>query len=67
MKFAYIQKGNYRIGQTIDVQGKQMIVESYSHTGKNIIAHSLPGAHRFERIICVVTESTPIIEDRGFI
>lgn len=62
MKFAYIPKGNYKVGQVIEVHGKQMQIESYSHTGRNIVVHSLPGAPKFERIVCIATDNAPIAE-----
>lgn len=34
MKFAYIPKGIYTIGQIIAVNQRKLRVESYSHTGK---------------------------------
>ena len=61
MKFAFIPKAAYKIGQLIQVHGKPMQVESYTHTGKNVIVHSLEGAAKFERIVCVCTDS-PTIE-----
>jgi hypothetical protein len=61
MKFAFIPKANYSIGQIVQVHGKPMRVESYSHTGRNVIVHSLEGAARFERITCICTDS-PAIE-----
>jgi hypothetical protein len=60
MKIAHIPKANYKIGQKIKVFGKPMIVESYSHTGKNVIVVSLPKAARFERIVCIVSDNPPI-------
>lgn len=61
MKFAFIPKAEYKIGQVITVHGKPMRVESYTHTGKNVIVHSLENAPKFERIVCVRTDS-PAIE-----
>jgi hypothetical protein len=61
MKFAYIPKAEYRIGQIIQVHGKPMRVESYTHTGKNVTVHTLEGALRFERIVCICTDA-PAIE-----
>ena len=46
MKFAFIPKAQYRIGQIIKVHGKPMRVESYTHTGKNVTVHTLEGAPR---------------------
>lgn len=60
MKFAYIPKANYSIGQIISVHGKYMRVESYTHTGKNVVVHSLEGAPRFERIVCICTDAQVI-------
>ena len=62
MKFAFIQKGQYKVGQVIDVQGVQMQVESYSHTGKNVVVHSMPDAARFSRVVCICTDEQPIEE-----
>ena len=61
MKFAFIPKAQYRIGQIIQVHGKPMRVESYLHTGRNVTVHSLEGAPRFERIVCICTDK-PAIE-----
>jgi hypothetical protein len=60
MKFAHIPKAQYRIGQIIEVHGKPMRVESYSHTGKNVVVHSLENALRFERIVCICTDAQAI-------
>jgi hypothetical protein len=60
MKFAFIPKGNYKIGQIITVHGEKMRVESYTHTGKNVTVHTLLGAPRFKRIVCICTDSKPI-------
>jgi hypothetical protein len=61
MSFAFIPKGNYKIGQIITVHGEKMKVESYTHTGKNVTVHTLLGAPRFKRIVCICTDS-PAIE-----
>lgn len=61
MKFAYIPKDSYKIGQRIKVHGKPMVVESYSHTGKNIIVKSVSGATKFERLVCICTDNEPIV------
>jgi hypothetical protein len=61
MRFAYIPKGDYRIGQVLEVQGMPMRVESYSHTGRNVVVHSLQDAAKFERIVCIATDAEPII------
>jgi len=63
MKFAFIPKGQYRIGQIIEVHGKRMEVESYSHTGKNLICHTLPDADKFERAVCICTDAETIEEE----
>ena len=60
MKFAHIPKANYSIGQIISVHGKSMRVESYTHTGKNVVVHSLEGAPRFERVVCICTDAPSI-------
>lgn len=62
MKFAFIPKGVYTIGQVLSVQGRDMRVESYSHTGKNVIVTTLESAPKFERVVCVCTDSEPIEE-----
>jgi len=60
MTFAFIPKAKYTIGQVIQVHGKPMRVESYTHTGRNVVVHSLEGATRFQRIVCICTDSQPI-------
>lgn len=60
MKFAYIPKASYTIGQIITVHGKPMRVESYLHTGKNVTVTTLVGAPKFERMVCICTDSAPI-------
>ena len=62
MKFAFIPKGIYTIGQIIQWQGRKMRVESYSHTGKNVVACTLENAPRFERVVCICTDE-PSIEE----
>ena len=61
MKFAFIHKASYSIGQIIQVHGKPMRVTSYTHTGKNVTVCSLENAPRFKRIVCICTDS-PAIE-----
>ena len=61
MKFAYIPKALYTIGQIITVHGKPMRVESYLHTGKNVTVTTLVGAPKFERMVCICTDA-PAIE-----
>lgn len=60
MKFAFIPKRQYRIGEIITVHGQRMRVESYTHTGKNVTVHTLEGAPKFERIVCICTDSPSI-------
>lgn len=60
MRFAFIPKAAYKIGQTIQVQGKPMRVESFTHTGRNLAAVTLPNAPFFQRVICICTDSLPI-------
>jgi hypothetical protein len=60
MKFAFIPKAHYTIGQIIAVHGKPMRVESYTHTGKNVVVHTLEGSPRFERIVCICTDAPSI-------
>jgi len=60
MRFAFIPKAQYTIGQIIQVQGKPMRVESFTHTGRNLAAVTLPNALRFERMLCICTDSLPI-------
>ena len=67
MKFAFIPKGNYKIGQIIEVHGKPMRVESYTHTGKNVTVTTCDWVttrtkpQKFERIVCICTDA-PAIE-----
>ena len=60
MKFAFIPKSQYKIGQVITVHGKPMRVESYTHTGKNVTVHTLEGAPKFERIVCICIDAPSI-------
>jgi hypothetical protein len=61
MRFAFIPKSQYKIGQIIQVHGQSMRVESYTHTGRNITVRTLEGATKFERIICICTDSPVIL------
>jgi len=61
MKFAFIPKAQYKIGQIIQVHGQSMRVESYTHTGRNLIACTLDGAPRFQRVACICTDSPSIL------
>ena len=60
MTFAFIPKADYKIGQIIQVHGAPMRVESYTHTGRNVTAVTLPGAPRFKRITCICTDAPSI-------
>ena len=60
MRFAFIPKAQYTIGQIIKVQGRAMRVESYTHTGRNVVACTLEGAPKFERVACICTDSPAI-------
>jgi len=60
MRFAFIPKAQYKIGQVIKVQGRDMRVESYTHTGRNVIVCTLEKAPKFERIACICTDSPSI-------
>jgi hypothetical protein len=62
MRFAFIPKTQYTIGQIIEVQGRKMRVESYTHTGRNLIACTLDNAPKFERIVCIRTDLPAIQE-----
>ncbi len=63
MKFVFIPKADYRIGHIIDVPGHGwMRIESYSHTGKSVILHTLEDAKRFERVTGICTDEAPIEE-----
>ena len=61
MRFAFIPKSQYKIGQIIQVQGQPMRVESYTHTGRNITVRSLENAPKFVRIVCICTDSPVIL------
>jgi hypothetical protein len=61
MKFAFVPKADYKIGQVIQVHGKPMRVESYTHTGKNVTVHTLENAPKFERIVCICTDAPSIV------
>jgi hypothetical protein len=62
MKFSVIPKGNYKVGQDINVNGVIMMVESYAHTGRNLIAVSKRGAARFERRMIILSDEKSIEE-----
>lgn len=58
MKFAFVPKAQYRIGQVIKVHGRRAQVVSYAHTGRNIEVATMEG--KPERILCVCTDNPPI-------
>jgi len=60
MRFAFIPKSQYKIGQIIKVHGRSMRVESYTHTGRNVIVHTLENSPKFERIVCICTDAPSI-------
>lgn len=62
MKFAFIPTGHYKIGQVLNVQGREMRVESYSHTGRNVTVCTLDSAPKFERVVCICTDEEVIEE-----
>ena len=55
----YVPSGSYKIGQIIKVAGKNMKLESYTHTGRSVTVVSMPNAVRFERIVCLVEGDVP--------
>jgi hypothetical protein len=55
MRFAFIPKAQYKIGQIIQVQGRAMRVESL---GRNVIACALDNG---QHIACICTDA-PAIE-----
>ena len=61
MRFAFIPKAQYTIGQIITVHGQPMRVESYTHTGRNVTVHSLENAPKFVRMVCICTDSPVIL------
>jgi len=60
MTFAFIPKAAYKIGQIIQVHGAPMRVESFTHSGRNLEAVTLPDAPRFRRILCICTNMTGV-------
>ena len=60
MTFAFIPKVAYTIGQIIHVHGAPMRVESFTHSGRNLEAVTLPGAPRFRRVLCICTNMTGV-------
>ena len=63
MTFAFIPKAAYKIGQIIHVHGAPMRVESFTHSGRNLEAVTLPDAPRFRRILCICTDMTGVSEE----
>jgi hypothetical protein len=61
MKFIFIPKQSFKIGQIVEVRGQKMKVESYSHTGKNVIVQSLDNAPKFDRILLIGTDDQSAI------
>jgi hypothetical protein len=57
MRFAFIPKAQYKIGQIIQVHGREMRVESFTHTGRNLIACTLDNR---QRVACICTDSPAI-------
>jgi hypothetical protein len=57
MKFAYVPKAQYTIGQVIKVHGRRAEVVKYAHTGRNIEVATLEG--KPERIVCICTDNPP--------
>ena len=58
MRFAFIPKAQYHIGQIIKVHGRRAQVVSYAHTGRNIEVAMLEG--KPERIVCICTDAPAI-------
>jgi hypothetical protein len=61
MRFAFVPKAQYKIGQIIQVHGKTVRVESYTHTGRNVVVHTVD-APKFERIVCICIEPNRFIQ-----
>jgi len=57
MKFAFIPKADYKVGQVIEVHGGKAIITSV----KPIVAVPLTGS--VQRIVCVATDAEPIAEE----
>ena len=58
MKFLFIPKADYTIGQIIQVHGQPMVIDSITHSGRNLIVHPLNGLPRF--IVCICTDAEDI-------
>lgn len=64
MKFATIPKATYYIGQELIVLGRKCRVDSYTHTGNNIVVNTIDDGPR-QRIVCIVSDDPPIAEVRA--
>ena len=60
MRFAFIYKGNYSIGDIITVHGEKMRVKEFAPSGKNLYAVTLKGAPKFRRVLCCCSLEKPI-------
>jgi len=58
MKFLFIPKADYTIGQVIQVNGQPMVIDSFTQSGHNLIVHPLNGLPRF--IVCICTDAPSI-------
>ena len=58
MRFAFIPKDNYKVGQIIQVHGASMCINSFTSSGRNLIVHSIGGTPRFMLCICTDMQST---------
>ena len=63
MKFAFIPKAKYSIGQIIQVHGRPMRVHQFTTLGKNILAITpAQGNCPRELYLCVLTDAPDITE-----
>jgi len=60
MRFAFVPKAPYKIGQVIRVHGKRAQVVGYAHTGRNIEVAMLEGKRH--RMVCICTDKQPVEE-----
>ena len=60
MRFAFVPKSNYKVGQFIQVQGEAMCIDSFTNSGRNLIVKSLDDLPIF--ILCICTDM-PSIEE----
>lgn len=56
----FYPKAQFYIGQIITVQNKKLKIESYSHTGRNLIAKTLADSPQIERFVIVLTDCPAI-------